>query len=94
MWDVIVDGLFIPIKKIRGSEEIEPKQKSEWINVEVKKIQIIFKAINILHCALNPMKFNQISACKTTKEIWDKLRMTHEGTRQVKKFKITHQFMV
>ena len=51
----------------------------------MKKIEINFKGINTLHCAFNPMKFKRISTCKTTKEIWDKLRVTHEGTTQVKK---------
>ena len=38
MWDIVVDGLFVPMRKIRGSEEIVPKQKSEWANGELKKI--------------------------------------------------------
>ena len=65
-----------------------PKQISEWANAEMKKIEINFKAINTLHCALNPTKFNRILTCKITKKIWDKLRVTHEGTTQVKKSKI------
>ena len=31
--------------------------------------------MNTLHCALNPTKFNRISTCKSTKEIWDKLKI-------------------
>ena len=89
MWDVVVDDLFIPIRKIRGSGEQVPKQRSEWTNGEVKKIEINFKAINTLHCALNPIEFNRISMCKTVKEIWNKLKVTHEGTTQVKESKIT-----
>ena len=38
MWDVIVDGHFVLMRKIRGGEELEPKQRSEWSNGEVKKI--------------------------------------------------------
>ena len=68
-WNVVVNDLFVHMRKIRGSEELEPKQKSEWTNGEVKKIQINFKAINTLHCAINPTEFNRISTCKTTKEI-------------------------
>ena len=56
--------------------------------MEVKKVQVNFKAINTLHCALNPTKFNRISTCKTAKEIWDKLKVTHEGTSHVKESKI------
>ena len=88
MWDVVVDGPFVPMRKIRASGEQVPKQRSEWTNGEVKKIEINFKAINTLHCALNPTKFNRISMCKIAKEIWDKLRVTHEGTTQVKESKI------
>ena len=58
MWDVVVDGLLVPIRKIRESEELVPKQRSKWTNGELKKIQINFKAINTLNYALNPMEFN------------------------------------
>ena len=48
-------------------------------------MQVNFKAINTFLCALNPIEFNQFSTYKTTKEIWDKLKVTYEGTIQVKK---------
>ena len=41
----------------------------------MKKVQLNFKAMNTLHCPLNPMEFNRISACKSTKDIWDKLKV-------------------
>ena len=69
IWDAVVDGYFVPMRKIRGSEELVSKQKKEWTTGEVKKIQINFKAINTLHCALNPIEFNRISTCKTAKKI-------------------------
>ena len=71
-----------------GSETLEPKLRSELSKTEVKKVQVNFKAINTLHCTLNPTEFNRISTCKIVKEIWDKLKVTHEGTSQVKKSKI------
>ena len=61
-----------------------PKQKSEWSNAEVNKIEINFMTINTLHCTLNLTEFNRILTSKTAMEIWDKLRVTHEGTTQVK----------
>ena len=33
-------------------------------------------------------KFNRISTCEIVKEIWDKLDVTHEGTKQAKQSKI------
>ena len=54
----------------------------------MKKVQVNFKEINTLHCALNFTEFNRISTCKMAKEIWDKLKVTHKGTSQVKELEI------
>ncbi|XVF37301.1 hypothetical protein REPUB_Repub19eG0134400 [Reevesia pubescens] len=94
MWDVIMEGPFIPTKK-NEANEVVPKPKSEWTADDKAKVQINFKAINTLHCALNLAEFNRISTCNNAKEIWDKLKVTHEGTSQVKESKITllsHQY--
>ena len=88
MWNVVLDGPYVSMKIKAGSEALEPKIRSEWTELEIKKVQVNFKAINTLHCALNPTEFNRISTCKTAKEIWDKLKVTHEGTSQVKESKI------
>ena len=37
---------------------------------------------------LKPYRVNRISTCTTAKEIWDKLKITHEGTSQVKESNI------
>ena len=70
MWDVVLDGPYVPMKKKVGSEESESKLRSEWMEAKVKKVQVNFKAINTLHCALNPNEFDRILTCKTAKEIW------------------------
>ena len=88
MWDIVLDGLHVPMKKKVESEELELKLQNEWTKVEVKKVQVNFKAINTVRCTLNPTKFNRILTCKTAKEIWDKLKVTYEGTSQVKESKI------
>ena len=54
MWDAVLDGPYVPMKARMGSEALEPKLRSEWSETEVKKVQVNFKAINTLHCALNP----------------------------------------
>ena len=89
MWDVVLDGPYVLMKTKARSEESEPKLRSEWTKVEVKKVQVNFKAINTLHCILNLIEFNRIQTYKMKKEIWDKLKVTHEGTSQVKESKIT-----
>ena len=50
--------------------------------------QLNAKAMNVLYCALDANEFNHISTCSSTKEIWDRLEVTHEGTNQVKESKI------
>ena len=44
MWDVDIDGLYVPTKTKKGSEELEPKQINEWTDAKVKKVQVNFKA--------------------------------------------------
>ena len=67
MWDVVFDDLYILMKTKAGSEALEPKVRSEWTELEIKKVQVNYKAINTLHCALNPTEFNCISNFKTVK---------------------------
>ena len=88
MWDVVLDGPYVSMKTKAGSEALEPKVRSKWTKLEIKKVQVNYKAINTHYCALNPTEFNRISMCKTAKEIWDKLKVTHKRTSQVKKSKI------
>ena len=50
MWDVMLDGPYIPMKTKVGSEALEPKLRNEWTKLEVKKVQVNFKVINTPLC--------------------------------------------
>ena len=39
-------------------------------------------------CGLGPNEHNRIMGCKSAKQIWDLLEVTHEGTSEVKRSKI------
>ena len=65
-----------------------PKPKQEWGELDKKKIQLNAKYVYIFHCATNRNEFNHVWQCKLTKEIWRLLEITHEGTNQVKEFRI------
>ncbi|XP_052190597.1 uncharacterized protein LOC127800178 isoform X1 [Diospyros lotus] len=65
--------------KLSNMEKIEA-----WTEEGEKK-----KTMDTLFYALCLEEFNQVSTCKTAKEIWDKLKVTHEGTSQVKKIKLS-----
>ncbi|MQL86198.1 hypothetical protein Taro_018728 [Colocasia esculenta] len=53
-----------------------------------KKISLNYKAKSILCCALSKKEFKRISACKSAMEMWEKLRITYEGTDKVKETRI------
>jgi len=51
--------------------------------------------MHILYCGLDANEYNHIYACESTKDIWDKLVMTYEGTSQIRETKINmfiHQY--
>ncbi|XP_052190598.1 uncharacterized protein LOC127800178 isoform X2 [Diospyros lotus] len=55
--------------KLSNMEKIEA-----WTEEGEKK-----KTMDTLFYALCLEEFNQVSTCKTAKEIWDKLKVTHEA---------------
>ncbi|MBE2321302.1 hypothetical protein DVA67_035630, partial [Solirubrobacter sp. CPCC 204708] len=50
-------------------------------------LQINSKAKTVLYCAINVSEYNRVSSCATAQEIWRKLEVTYEGTKQVKRSK-------
>ena len=58
MWDIVLDGPYVPMKIGTGVEASILKLRSERSESEVNKVQVNFKAINTLHCALNLTEFN------------------------------------
>ena len=49
MWEVVMDSPYMPTKTKWGSEELESKFRSERTDVDMKKVQLNFKAMNTLH---------------------------------------------
>ena len=60
------------------------KLKQEWDELDKKKVQLKANVIYILHYAIDINEFNRVWICKSAKEIWRLLEITHEGTNQVK----------
>ena len=54
----------------------------------MKLIDLTAKAMNVLYYTLNVDEFKRIFLCTSAKKIWDKLKITHERTSQVKESKI------
>ena len=50
MWDVVLDDPYVSMKIKARSEALEPKIRSEWTELKIKKVQVNYKVINTLHC--------------------------------------------
>ena len=59
---------------------IIPKLEEDWNDHDMRIINLNAVATNMLEYALSPRDYNWISACEIAKEIWDKLKVTHEVT--------------
>nr|KYP32996.1 hypothetical protein KK1_046205 [Cajanus cajan] len=82
IWDSVENGPFIPT--IVVGNEIKNLPKDQWSDNEKRKVQYSLKAKNIITSALGIDEYFRISNCTSAKEIWDTLKVTHEGTNDVK----------
>ncbi|KAI5322633.1 hypothetical protein L3X38_031705 [Prunus dulcis] len=90
VWSTVVHGFPKPTKKIeKGDEETTIlKAREEWTTAEVTHSTNNQKGLNALFTAVSSDQFEYISSCDTSKEAWDILQVTHEGTDTVKGAKL------
>ncbi|KAH0689139.1 hypothetical protein KY289_016497 [Solanum tuberosum] len=90
LWDIILDGPYVPIKEVKDGELTTTvvKTRKDYNEAYRKKIEKNYKAKKILVCGIEADEYNRISACETAKEIWDCLQTAHEGTQRVKESKV------
>ena len=81
-WKTILFGYTFPIKNVDGNKIQKPLE--EYNDGENKEFQLNSRAIYILVCAMDRTEYNKICQCKTAKDVWGILEITHEGTNQVK----------
>ena len=83
VWRAIEEGDF-KVTKTNDKNEVVPKPLSKFDKEDYEKYELNALAIKILHCGLGPHEHNRIMGCKSGKQIWDLLQVTHEGTNEVK----------
>ncbi|GAV58518.1 UBN2 domain-containing protein, partial [Cephalotus follicularis] len=81
LWHIIINGLRMPTRTIKGVVSLKPE--NEFNDNDFRMLQLNSKAKLVLFCSVGPNEFNRISSCDTTKEMWDLLEVTYEGTNQV-----------
>ena len=87
LWTMIINGPHIFSKRVNNVSILKPE--NEWDEYDKRMTQLNAKTMNLLYCVLSTSEFNRIFTYSSTKEIWDRLEVTHEGTNQVKESKIS-----
>ncbi|MQM19815.1 hypothetical protein Taro_052829 [Colocasia esculenta] len=77
IWSIVEEG-----------DLLVTNEKNQWTDDDRKKISLNCKAKSILCCAFSKKEFNCVSTCKSTMEMWEKLRITYDGTDKVKETRI------
>nr|XP_009768462.1 PREDICTED: uncharacterized protein LOC104219471 [Nicotiana sylvestris]XP_009768463.1 PREDICTED: uncharacterized protein LOC104219472 [Nicotiana sylvestris] len=73
LWDIICDGLYVPIKVLDESPFSMEKTSKEYTEADKKVMEKNFRAKKILVYGLEPKEYDRISTCNTAKEIWEAL---------------------
>ncbi|XP_075100467.1 uncharacterized protein LOC142176484 [Nicotiana tabacum] len=84
-------NLPIPPKKDKNGQVIvstNPLDLDDYTEDQLAVITVNAKAKNLLYNAISEKEYEKISSCEATKEMWDKLEVTYEGTNKVKETRI------
>jgi gag-polypeptide of LTR copia-type/Zinc knuckle len=86
-WLIIVNGDLKVTKTNSEGLEID-KPTDEYTRQDYETIELNYIAMQTLMCGLGPNEHNRVMGCKSAKQIWNLLEVTHEGTNEVKRSKI------
>jgi len=93
IWEAVEVGSYVPTM-VAGNATIE-KPREEWTEDERRLVQYNLKAKNIITFALGMDEYFRVSNCRSAKDMWHTLQVTHEGTTDVKQSRIhtlTHEY--
>jgi hypothetical protein len=76
VWQFIYDGVDFP------EDDEEPTSE------QLQKIHRNAQAITILNSSVDKKEFNRLDSLEEAKNVWTTLRMTHEGSKPMRKAKI------
>nr|XP_016494279.1 PREDICTED: uncharacterized protein LOC107813514 [Nicotiana tabacum] len=82
VWRVIKKGNY-PLP-VATPPLVDPEDIDSNIKEQMEVIQVNNKARNLLYNAISGEEYEKISSCETTREMWDKIEVTYEGTNKVK----------
>ena len=78
----------VTISKEGEPDVLRPKDKALWTAHEKAQRIHNAKGLNAIFCSVSREEFGRIQNCTTSKQAWDILEVTHEGTNVVKNSKL------
>nr|GFC32361.1 DUF4219 domain-containing protein/UBN2 domain-containing protein [Tanacetum cinerariifolium] len=88
LWHIILNGDFPPLARNKETQNLEVVPFEEQSNNLKKKLAKNYEAKMVLYNALPKKEYERIFTCKTAKDVWQSLLITHQGNSQVKDNKI------
>ncbi|GKB79190.1 retrovirus-related pol polyprotein from transposon TNT 1-94 [Tanacetum coccineum] len=88
LWHIILNGDFPPVARNKETQVLETVPFEQQDDDLKKKLAKNNKAKMVLYNALPKKEYDRIFMCKTVKDIWQSLLITHQGNSQVKDNKI------
>ncbi|GKB86458.1 zf-CCHC domain-containing protein, partial [Tanacetum coccineum] len=88
LWHIILNGDFPPVAKNEVTQILEVVPFEEQSDDLKKKLAKNNEAKMVLYNVLPKKEYERIFMCKTAKDIWKSLLITHQGNSQVKDNKI------
>ncbi|GJQ93413.1 hypothetical protein Tco_0004552 [Tanacetum coccineum] len=88
LWHIILNGDFPPLEKNEVTQILEVVPFEEQSDDLKKKLSKNNEAKMVLYNALPKKEYERIFTCKTAKDIWQLLLITHQGNSQVNDNKI------
>ncbi|GJV22004.1 hypothetical protein Tco_1371024 [Tanacetum coccineum] len=87
-WHIVLNGNFTPLAKNKETQILEMVPFEQQDDDLKKKLAKNNEAKMVLYNALPKKEYERIFMCKTAKDIWQSLLITHQGNSQVKDNKI------
>ena len=79
LWDMIENGNHIPY-----DNKLNKIPWNQWTEEQKLKFLLNSKAWNVMLCTLSKEEYTKVHSFKSSKQMWDTLVVTYEGTPQVK----------
>jgi len=87
LWMIVENGRLIPMRITEDGKTIL-KKPHEFDSDDYRKMEKNARAKKLLYFGVRADECTRISECQSAKEIWNALRVAHEGTNQVKQYRI------